>query len=349
MRRFACWLAVLASAAATAETTKPDPLFQSDDMLSITIRAPFERIMDVRSLEDEEPATLVYAEADGSPREIGIQIRARGKFRRDPAACRFAPLRLNFKKSEVKGTLFHKQDKLKLVTHCESRSRRHHESLLREYLAYRVLNLLTDASFRVRLLQVTYEETEKKRKPLKEYAFLIEHKDRLGKRIDAKPFDTARIETRQIHGDYLNLTSLFQFLIANTDFSPVASPDEGSCCHNYALFGEGHDKFYSIPYDFDMSGFVNAVYAKPNPRFGIRTVHARVYRGRCLNNGHIPNTIATFNERRDDITTLIEGFTILHKKPRRNLLSKVNDFYKLINNPKTLEKKIIEECLGPHT
>ena len=53
-------------------------------------------------------------------------------------------------------------------------------------LAYRILNLLTDTSFRARLLTVTYLYTDDDRE-VESYAILIEHKDRLSKRINGKP------------------------------------------------------------------------------------------------------------------------------------------------------------------
>ena len=324
-----------------------DPLFQSDEPIKVTIKGPFKRLMADRSYE-EENGTFTYIDTDGNPHELSVKIQIRGKFRRNPKVCDFAPLRLEFKKSEVKDTLFDKQDKLKMVTHCDTRSTRHTQSLLREYLAYRVLNMLTEKSFRVRFLEVTYEESEAKRRPISEYGFLIEHKKRLGKRIDAKPVDGIdRIKVGQLHGDYMNLTSVFQFFIANLDFSAVASAEEGSCCHNQTLFGEGEDLYYSIPYDFDMSGFVRASYAKPNPAFKVRSITTRVYRGRCVNNEHLAKTVALFQANRENIDTLVGTFPLLSKMSQRQLQKLIRDFFKIVDDPKLLERQIIGECLAP--
>ena len=50
-------------------------------------------------------------------------------------------------------------DKLKLAVHCRD-SERYEQTLLREYMAYRLLNLATPMSFQVRLLRITWVDTE---------------------------------------------------------------------------------------------------------------------------------------------------------------------------------------------
>ncbi len=126
---------------------------------------------------------------------------------------------------------------------------------------------MTDLSFRVRLLRVTYVDYEQERDEQIRYAYLIEHKNRLGKRNDRKEVDIEKVGVRSIQPDQLNLTSIFEFMIANTDFSPLQGAPGEMCCHNYVLFGNDVDPMVSVPYDFDQSGFVNAPYAQPNPRF----------------------------------------------------------------------------------
>lgn len=324
-----------------------DPLFQSDEAIELTISAPFMRIMEDRSFEEED-GTLIFIDAEGKTHEFDIELQARGKFRRNPAVCEFAPLRIDFKKSQVEGSLFDGQNKLKLVTHCEARSKRHTQGVIREYLAYRVLNMLTDKSFRVRLLQVTYEESEAKRRPITEFAFFIEHKDRLGKRIEAKPVaGVDRIKVADLHGDYMNLTSIFQWFLANLDFSAIASAEEDSCCHNQTLFGKGQQLYYSIPYDFDMSGFVKAEYAKPNPKFGLKRITARHYRGRCVNNVHVPKTMELFRANRENINTLVGTFPLLSKRSQKELRKLIGDFYEIVDSPKLLEERITGKCLPP--
>ncbi len=112
---------------------------------------PSVRYSSERSDERDVEAKFHYTDESGELVEIDIDIRTRGISRLNEDVCPFPPLRLDFKKSQVKKSLFHKQDKLKLVTHCRDNSTRYEQTLLNEFLAYRILNELTDASFRVRL------------------------------------------------------------------------------------------------------------------------------------------------------------------------------------------------------
>ncbi len=219
----------LLAASAWAETGRtPDPLFQDDATLHVTITAPLTTLVKERPKKDYLPGVFQFADADGTAVNLDLEIRTRGHFRHE--RCKFPPLTLNFKKSQTKGTLFDKQNKLKLVVHCE-KSDRYEQIVLREFLAYRIFNVVTDLSYRARLLRVTYVDNEKQRKDEVRYAYLIEHKKRLAKRIDRKEVEIERATIRSIQADQLNLTSIFEFLIANTDFSPIAAPPGEKCCH----------------------------------------------------------------------------------------------------------------------
>ena len=66
---------------------------------------------------------------------------------------------LDFKRKQTQGTLFEGQNKLKLVTHCKEAFAKR-DYLAAELLTYRLLNLLTDMSFRVRPLAITYVDTD---------------------------------------------------------------------------------------------------------------------------------------------------------------------------------------------
>ena len=171
------------AAQADDEPKKVAPLFADTDVLAVTIAAPFSSIMKDRSSDEEFPGTLTYTDSEAGEVTVEVNLRTRGRYRRQSRVCNFAPLRLNFKKSTVKGTEFAKSDKLKLVTHCRDKIRRYEQSLFAEYIAYRVFNVVTDNSFRVRPLRVRYVDTDGKKKDRESFAFVIEHRDQLSKRI----------------------------------------------------------------------------------------------------------------------------------------------------------------------
>jgi hypothetical protein len=335
-------LVLIAALGTAAGTVRADPLFQDDEALEITLAAPLTTLVRERPTDEELLGTLTYPGEDGEAVTLDVKVRARGHSRH--RICDLPPLWLNFKKSEVKDTLFDKQDKLKLAVHCQD-SERYQQTLLREYMAYRILNLATPKSFRVRLLRVTWADTEGKREQQVRYAFLLEHKNRLAKRIDRKDLKIDETSVAALDPQHLNLTSVFQFLIGNTDFSPIAKPEYNECCHNYVLFSNDKDLLVAIPYDFDQSGIVSAPYALPGHQFDIRSVRQRVYRGRCQNNDYIDDSIDRFKAVRNNIFALIETQEGLTDKVRDILADYVQQFYDIADDPRKVTRLMKGKCI----
>ncbi len=343
MKRFIGTVVVLHMVLAlpNAKAGSPDPLFQDDAALRVEITAPFAQLINERPKEEEFLGSFSFKDPDGSRVELDLQIRTRGNFRH--TNCDFPPLYLNFKRSQVEGTLFDQQDKLKIVVHCKD-SARYQQALLKEFLAYRILNTLTDQSFRVRLLDVTYVDSEDRRPRMVRNAFLIEHVDRLGARLGRQQLNIFPDNVQAIQADYLNLTSVFQYLLGNTDFSPVlGSQDE--CCHNYKLFGKEDAPLLAIPYDFDMSGFVNTPYARPESGLGIDNVKQRLYQGFCVNNGHVEASISEFLHARDTLYALAANLQEMAPTVRKLVADYMDEFYETISDPQAVQQEVIDRCI----
>ena len=335
----------LVPVAAPAKDIKDfDPLFSNHSTLEVVIEGPFAMLARERPDEAETDGKFRYTADDGTPVEFDIQIRARGNWRRNPDICKFPPLRINFRKSQTDETLFDKQDKLKLVTHCENNSRRYQQAVVSEYLAYRIFNELTDASYRVRLLKMKYVYTDRDTE-IDTFGVLIEHDERLGKRIGGEPVEVEQVPVSSIKPIDLNVASVFQYFVGNTDFSPRATAPDEECCHNQSLFTSDEGLYYTIPYDFDQSGLVDTEHAAPNPRFGIRTVKVRLYRGRCVNNDLLARTFALYRRERADIEALIENQAELTPGRRRDMLTYIDSFYDTIDDSKRVEARIVEKCI----
>lgn len=332
------------SPAATAQDDDASqPLFESHALLDVRIEAPLSSLLKDRPEDEYLDGSFSYPNADGGEQRLDLKIQTRGRYRRQKSTCNFPPVRLNFRKGQVEGTLFANQDKLKLVTHCQSRRERYEQLVLREYLAYRTLMALTDRSFSARLLRITWIDTEGE-EPLERYGFVIEDDDNVGMRLGLEETKTtAGLDYADLDSQHTNLVNLFQFMIGNTDFSLIAGPADDNCCHNAVPFTDG-TTIYSIPYDLDFSGLVNAPYAEPNPRFRIRSVRTRVWRGRCSNNDLLPAAIAHFMDRRQAIYAVIDDLTGLDDRNREQVTSYFDEFYELVSEQKEIDKEIIREC-----
>ena len=251
---------------------------------------------------------------------------------------------MNFRKKQVVDTEFSGQDKLKLVTHCKNKNSYYEQLVLREFLAYRFLNVMTDTSFRVRLLQINYIDTESANSMTK-VGFPIEDDDDVAERNSLYAIKTGDISYDDIDPKAQNFVNVFQYMIRNTEFSLVRAEPGEFCCHNIDLMSATKGvPFTPIPYDFDFSGMVNAPYAAPNPRLEINNVCQRLFRGLCANNELLPDTFERFIDNRDAIFSIVDSLEMLSSKSRRDVTRDLNQFFARISQAKSVDASFIRRC-----
>lgn len=320
-----------------------NPLFDSTELLELTLRAPVRRLNKVRDSAVSYPSTLSYRTDAGETVNLDVRVEVRGKNRLLKNVCKFAPLRILFDKGQAAGTIFQNQKRLKLVTQCDPVSRAYEHYLLSEYLAYRILNEITPRSFRVRLARISYQDSDSS-KSRSNFGFFVEHKKRLAKRLGAKLLRIEQTSAVDLDSAHLNQTSLFQLMIGNVDWSATSGAGSNECCHNYKLFGQEGADIVSIPYDFDLSGLVNAKYARPDIDMGLKTIKDRRYRGYCRNNDFLEDNIKLFNDKKSAIIDLYRGFPHLPERKKKSGISYIEGFYKIINAPKRVRRVILKRC-----
>lgn len=337
-------LAAALSAVDTNASSAGDPLFSTDSVLSVTLDAPLRDMARDRSDEPEyRPGTFSFVDADGVARQVDIQVRPRGKSRRERTVCTFPPLRLNFKPKQLEGTVFENQNILKLVTHCKS-SANFQKYVLKEYLAYRMFNLLSDSSFRVRLLKVTYTDSERDAKPYERFGFVIEHKKRLAARLGMEAVEPVSIESSALEPHQASVAELFQFLISNTDYSFIAAPPGDNCCHNAILLQGPQGSYLPVPYDFDRTGLVSPPNALPDEGLGQRSVRERLYRGFCRPPEYLNESIAQTLALRPQFEALFTEQTDLADSDRRKALKYLDGYYQMVEDPSRRERAL--KCRG---
>lgn len=319
-------------------------LFESFDTLQLTVELPIGTLISESKKRPELEGQLRYREADGRNVSIDMTMTTRGRSRLD--YCLFPPLKIDIKKGQAKDTLFAGQNKLKIVTHCRNGST--HETYLRqEYGIYRAYNELTDFSFRVRWLSITYKDSEGKRKDETYPAFFIEAAGQAADRLGRDRIEQNTIPSAALNPVESSKYSLFQYLIANTDWSMIKGPGDEGCCHNGKVLMEpGSDSNWVVlPYDFDQSGLMNTKYSQPAPALKIRSVRQRLYRGRCRHNAELESTIQLFNEKRQLMAAHLTPPEV-SERVNKKTLKYVDGFYKIVNDPSSRQSKIVERCLG---
>lgn len=287
--------------------TSASPLFEGDAILTIDLTGPLSTLIKEKKNRAELPFVLRIDDV-----EHLIKVRVRGHSR--TRVCDFPPLRLNFSEKNAEQTVFAGQDKLKLVTHCKSNASAQ-ANILEEYAAYKIFNLVSDVGYKVRLVQITYHDSDKhmKQKTVVRKGFFIESASELADRVRGEPAHVTGVSLNSLNTGQAATVFVFQYLIGNTDWSLVTAEADDTCCHNIDLVDIGSHRFL-VPYDFDLSGLVNAPYARPDSSLGISRVTRRRYRGYCISSGALSDAISAVAARENDILGVLSGVPGLPEK-----------------------------------
>ncbi|MEO7984307.1 MAG: hypothetical protein ABI688_09515 [Bacteroidota bacterium] len=282
-----------------------------------------------------QPATVSLHLPDNTVITEPVTVAPRGHFRRD--FCNIPPIMIEFKSAT--SPRLSPLGKLKLVIGCGTNGN-DEQLLLKEYLIYKIYNLLEEKSFRVRLLRVSYTDTRNKVRPFSQYAFLIEDDNDLAKRNKCVKREKAQYLTESTDRELMTKVAVFEYMISNGDWSVPNN-------HNIRLI---FDKFnaaalpYAVPYDFDHSGFVNAGYAVPNELLGTESVTERVYRGFPRKMEELQATMSLFKNKKDGIMGLINNFALLTARTKKEIISYLGEFYKTINDKRQVQSIFIDNA-----
>lgn len=332
--RLSLLLLLCCCAAVDGQAPPVPPLFQSVAPLTLQFETDLRALLRDRGEKRvEHGATLRFRDA-GDTGSVKVDLRTRGIFRLKK--CAFPPIRIDLPAKKVANTPFAGQDKLKLVTHCQS-DRGSERNLLKEYALYRVFNALTDTSFRVRLAHVTYIDSTRADTTVR-YAFLIEAEAELGRRIGAQTQEADKVHDVLTDPAYMTLVAVFQYLIGNTDWSVWGR-------HNIAIFGDTlSNKRLAIPYDFDFSGAVGAIYAVPPEQLPIKSVRERLYRGYCQPDTLLNRVLDRFRSAKDSIYAAVRAVPDLPERDARGVLDYFDGFFDAIDNRGTVQREFVRRC-----
>lgn len=311
-------------------------LFTNNEVLNLSLSFDINQYTREKSKTEYLPATLTYriSKTDSISKEI--KLRSRGEMRN--GFCDFPPIRLNLKKGEFKNTEMNEVDKIKMVTHCKSGNE---ENLFKEFLIYRLFNVLTDTSFRVRLVKVDYLNSVKARKPISTYAFLIEPMEMMASRLHIVPVESVNLTQKNIRPKMMDRLAIFNYMIGNTDWSV---PNQ----HNVkVLSGKSIGDValgIILPYDFDYSGLVDADYAIPYEPLGLSSVRERRYVGICRTEEEFRQALAEFVSKKDAFYRVINDFPYLSEKVKKRMIDYLQSFYDGLDKRNTLIEILMAEC-----
>ena len=318
---------------------KVTKLFRSQEVLPIKLSYSNKDVK--RNTNDSTfiKTDLSYKEDDGTWNTLEVDLRARGFFRR--RTCYFPPIKIEIKKSVAKETLLKGNKKLKLVLPCLKRDGMN-DDLVKEFMAYKLYEIITPYHLKTRMVSVDYTETRgKKTIEHKLKGFLIEDDKKLAKRFNGKVYKGV-MHPLGMEATTSVQSAFFQFMIGNTDYSSAYQ-------HNQKLIYVDK-KMIPIPYDFDMCGLVDASYAVVSliqkEEFPITSVKERIYRGfkrdesifRRIRNEYINNKVQFFET--------IDSFEDDFDNPKEFLTARkyINKFFVIIESNSEFRNKIISEA-----
>ncbi|RXQ93006.1 hypothetical protein EO244_11075 [Ancylomarina salipaludis] len=313
-------------------------LFESDTLIELSITTNLkELIKDTGKNSKYHQARLSYHQGD-SIISMPVDLKTRGRYRKNKNICSFPPLRIKFNQASASYTLFHDQDKLKIVGHCRSNSPRFQQMVFQEYLIYKAYQILSPESFRVRLARVTYKDSANEMKPITEYVFFIEDFEKMAKRNGKIPIYNERIHQEHTMVFEMTRMAVFQFMVGNTDWGVPT-------LHNIKLIASTPtSRPVTIPYDFDWSSLVNAPYAVPNEKLDVDNIHQRLYRGYKRTPEELEFVFKEFRMKKDSIYSLYQNNDLLTEKEKKRVIDYFDEFYKIIDDPKQVQRFFIDNA-----
>ena len=319
------------------ETAEASALFTASDVLAVTLVGDFRTIN-----RDHDPASK--QKYPGSLRmadntDITVNFRARGHVRRMSRTCDYVPLLVEFPQKSGAKTLFAHQESLKLVVQC-SGGGDYEQYLLREYLAYRIYGVITTQSFRARLARVTYVDSASGKTTGTRLGMFLEDETDVAHRLEGRVVELQRLMFTDLDSDSLMPAMIFEYMVGNTDVSIYA-------LHNVRVIQRQDKTLHVIPYDFDLSGLVNAPYAVPSRGFMIKSVTERIYRGPCRSQELVDPYVANFVAKRDAIRALPDAIPGMSRESRDQARSYIDSFYGAIKSTKDVRGLFVSCAAKP--
>ena len=315
-------------------------LMHYKEVLDVTLEADFDYLKNNRRDEEYYPAHITFKDEKGKKQAWNIKVKLRGAFRRIHCA-EMPPLKLNFKKSDLRAEGLADFDDLKLVSYCMGGEDAARDALMREYLAYKLFNAISDYSFRVQLLRITYKDADTGIRTL-QWAFLIEDAAQLKDRTDTKKTDESKaynLPADRFDREYVKMVAVFEYMIGNTDWNLGSGKN--------LKFLERNGKIITVPYDFDFTAFVNAPYFGPDSNYGLTSRQQRAFIGFPEDIDDLHNAIYSITGKRLVLEDIIKNFNLLPWSSRKDMLDYLASYFDNPDIMKVSERVVMGAAESP--
>ncbi len=295
---------------------------EMDSLLECHLYTDLGQLIKKRTVEAYQPAKIQFTSSSGKIIKTPLEIKARGKTRKE--ICMHPPIKVKWKKKSLDSLGYSHFNEMKVVLQCRIGSA-YEQSLLREYLAYRLYNFISPFSFRVKLARFNLIDTRDTTRHFLKYGFFLEDEEELSQRLQGTLLDTPVINTAAFEREALLRFFVFQYMIGNTDWSFGNE-------HNVKMLKLGTGKIVPIGYDFDYAGLVAALYAVPHESLPIKSVKERYYKGIDCSAKEIQMLNDFFLAHKTALTQFSDTFPFLEKDAHRDVALYLKSFYNLLES-----------------
>jgi hypothetical protein len=323
----------------TSDTAKKSfRLFEDSSLLEITLRFDLKTYFRTKSKKEYLKANLTIHKSETDSISRDIRLKTRGIFRN--SECVFAPIELNIKKADFGYSDLDSISKLKLAPQCRS-GKINEEYILKEYLAYKLFSVLTDTSFRVRLVRITYIDTEKERKPIYHYGIFIEPLEMLTARTHSFQVKSPSLTQKSIKPGVMDRLAIFNYMIGNYDWS-IPGQHNVKVIKSFSPDPSGLG--IAIPYDFDWTGLVDPSYAIPVEDTGLESVRERKFTGVCRSKEVYLKDLEIFSAKKDEFYKVINDFPYLTTRVKKELATYLDGFFDRLAGRNIIIDDLLNSC-----
>jgi hypothetical protein len=291
--------------------------------VSMTLECDLTAFVANKRSNDYFPAVLITDDGTAYP----VEIKARGRFRRMKAEI--PPLKIRFGKGDLQARGFDAYNEIKVALPMEGGAG-HNELVVKEYLAYRMFEQLTDTGIRARLVKLSIRDLKDDGKKPQEFsAIFMEDEEEAAARLGGTLVEQYGLATEQLDVQQAALVTLFQYMIGNADWDFEMQRN----IRFVQLPGSG--KILPLPYDFDFSGLVNAPYASPASGSGLDNVRDRILMAKNLPADAMYKARKILIDQKADFYRLC-GSGFLSKNTSNQMIRYLNRFFNEIEKEEEL-------------
>lgn len=331
---------ILVNFVAGVSAQQADQLFETEIPLQVALTFSIREVAKTKQDSIYLPNRLYFQSAAGKTDSIKVSLKSRGNYRLQE--CYFPPLWIKLDKKDKRENIFNGNKKLKLVLPCRQGAI-NNTLVIKEYLCYKLYEMISPYFFKTRLVNIDFTEVRNKHpRHFELKGILVEDLEKTAKRLRAKAREGLKISPLSMQDTAAIRFSFFQYMISNTDLSMAYQ-------HNTKLLQLADGAYLSVPYDFDMSGLVDAPYAVVSQVNGVQldaqTVRDRVYRGWCRSPELTQFVRNEFIGKQAELLSEADKLKgDLHEKEIFEIKAYLAEFFAVIKDDQLFKTRIIDQC-----